>query len=130
MLIEHLGDLHDSSPGSVDDALHRFHGNGTSFAPADDLDHLPGRGADEVQVEGSTAIFLIIEVDEQFLIQDSGTHSQDERTARVRGEDSTGEVLLDQQAHCDRAGIDGGGPGTAIGVEHVAIDSDGVARHQ
>ena len=64
MFIQHRTDLVNSAHRRIDDRLHRLHRNRAVFASAHHLDHLTGTGSDEIQVDGSSAVLLVVEIDQ------------------------------------------------------------------
>ena len=79
-----------------------------------------------VEVHLGAGIFLIGQIQTDFAVDDAHGHRGDGIEQRLAGDDAFGLEVGDGIGKRNVGARDGGGAGAAIGLQHVAVELDGV----
>ncbi len=109
--VEHLGEL-----GA---GVGVFFGGGLSFDEAAIGEH------DDIHVDGGAGVFFVAEVEEDVSINDADAGGGDHLLEGRGFEGSGGDELIEREGEGDTGSGDGGGAGSTVGLEDIAVEDDG-----
>src|ERR1700757_540889 len=89
-----------------------------------DLYHLAAGGHNEVHIDIGAGVFFVGQVEENFAIDDTYADGGDEVAQGDRAQGAGFDELLQCEAQGDEGARDGGGAGSAVGLDDVAVDPD------
>lgn len=102
-------------------------GEGGFFAHGLEFDEFAGAGHDDVEVDFGVFVFDVVEIEDGGVLEDADADGGDGVGERGFFELAVLEEFCDGAVGGDVGAGDGGGASTAVGLEDIAVDPEGVA---
>lgn len=119
------GDFGDTLLGKVEHGGHLFGGKHRLFAAALDFDKFMVLGHDNIEIDTGVFVFRVIEIEDRCILVDAGADAADQLFHRESFEFSLGHQGVEGDGNGDASPGDGGGAGSAVSLENVAIQPNG-----
>ena len=118
-------ELADALFGVVEHLVELGAGVGVFFGGGLGLDEASVGEHDDVHVDGGAGVLFVAEIEEGVAVDDANGGGGDHLAKRRGLEGSGGDELLERDSESNGGSGDGGGAGSSVGLEDVAVEDDG-----
>jgi hypothetical protein len=123
-LAELFEELIGAGGGEVEEVVELGAGEGDAFGGGLDFDEVAVFGEDDVGVNVGARVFFVAEVEEEIAVHVSGRDRGDVLAEWELLEDAGSGEAMEGKRECGGGSGDGGGAGSSVGLEDIAVNDD------